>query len=92
MLRSVHFRGNKYKLVITKHAYSRMQSREISESLVVEIINSGSVKNKEHNPDRYWVYKKIRSRSDNLICLSVVIEQPNLILVTALINWRPKWK
>lgn len=89
MIQEVKFQGRKYKLILTKHALERMTERKILKSLITEIIETGKAieKNKK---GRWWIYKKIKQRKDNYICLSVTIESPHLILITTLINWRPK--
>ena len=77
MLKEIQFKKKKYKLVLTKHALERMQERDISRSVVEEVIQSGkSVK--KSSKDRWWVYKKVKGRIDNDICLSISIESPNL--------------
>ena len=84
----VRFQDQFYQLVLTDHAEERMKNRNIANELVVEILQSGIVKPKD-KPNHFWVYKTIRGRKDNLICLSVLIEDPFLIVITTLINWRP---
>lgn len=81
------FQTKKVKVVFTNHALQRMKERDISKELVLEILDSGQVKQKEE--DKYWVYKNIHARTDNLICLAIKIEKSDLIVITALINWKP---
>ena len=89
MLKEIKFKRKKYKLILTKHALERMEERDISRSLVEEVIESGDSLQKK-TKGKWWVYKKIKGRVDNDICLSISIEDPNLIVITTLINWRPK--
>lgn len=89
MLAEVTFRRKKYKLIITQHALERMVSRNISRSLVLEIIETGKPKAKK-KPCKWWIYKSIKGRSDNSISLSISIEDPHLIVITTLVEWRPK--
>jgi hypothetical protein len=89
MLTEVVFKKKKYKLIITQHAIERMKQRDIPKSLIREIIETGKAKAKSKK-GRWWVYKTIKSRNDNDICLSIVIEEPNLVIVTTLIDWRPE--
>lgn len=85
----VVFSKRRYKLIITDHARLRITSRNLTDDMVVEVVQTGKVKAKSVK-DRYWIYKDILGRPDNSICLSVVIEEPNIIVVTALVNWRPE--
>ncbi len=89
MIQEVKFKGIKYKLILTKHALERMEEREISRSLVIEILENGKAVEKTKK-GKWWVYKKVKLRKDNDVCLSVTIESPHLILITALVNWRPE--
>lgn len=89
MLKEIKFKRKKYKLILTKHALERMKERDISRSIVEEIVETGESIQKK-TKDKWWVYKKIKRRNDNDICLSISIEDPNLIVITTLINWRPK--
>lgn len=89
MLRDIIFKGRGYKLIITNHAFLRMSERRVTIDIIEEIIETGQGKQK-YLKNKWWVYKKIKERDDNDICLSISIEKPNLIVVTALINWRPE--
>lgn len=84
----VSFKKRRLKLVLTEHAQARIQLRELSIDMIVDVIQTGKIKPKE-DEDRFWVYKNFPARSDNSICLSIVIEDPNLIVVTALVRWSP---
>jgi hypothetical protein len=85
----VIFAKRRYKLIITDHAQLRMKSRDITSEMLVDIILTGRVKPKGVE-GRYWIYKNFSNRNDNFVCLSVVVEEPNLIVVTALVSWRPE--
>jgi hypothetical protein len=89
MIQEVIFQGSLYKLIITEHAILRMNERKISKNLIKEIVETGKAIKKEKK-SRWWIYKKIKMRTDNDVCLSVSLEPPNLIVITTLINWRPK--
>ena len=89
MLKEIKFRNRKYKLILTKHALERMSEREVSRAIVEEVIESGNAL-KKTTEGKWWVFKKIKNRSDNFVCLSISIESPNLIVITTLVNWRPK--
>lgn len=85
---TILFQNKKLNVIITNHALQRMKERDITKELVLEVLESGDIKQKDE--DRYWVYKHIRMRTDNLICLAVKIEKSDLIVITTLINWEPK--
>jgi hypothetical protein len=83
------FQGTKYTIQITDHAKARMMERQISTSLLVTIIETGTVQAKPQQANSFWVFAKIPDRTDNLVCLSLVIENADLVIKTVLINWRP---
>jgi hypothetical protein len=84
----VCFANKRYKLVFTDHARQRMSVRDVTIEMSIAIIETGTVITKERK-GRFWVYKNLPGRTDNSVCLSIVVEDPNLVVVTALINWRP---
>ena len=85
----VRFINRSYEVVFTAHALEQMRLRSISEVDVLRVIEKGEPKPKD-SKGKYWVYMGIPSRSDNLICVSVSLEPPNLIVITTLVNWSPK--
>lgn len=88
-MKKVRFRRRTYNLFITDHAKTRMEMRSISKIELQKVIETGTVKPKTFK-NKFWVFKKMKSRKDNFICASVSIEHPNLVVITTLINWRPK--
>ena len=86
-MKKVRFRRRTYNFIVTDHAKVRMKMRG-SELTLQEVIETGAVKSKACK-NRFWIFKEMRGRKDNLICASISIETPNLV-VTTLINWRPK--
>lgn len=89
MLEKIKFNGKNYKLVITYHAQERMKQRGISRSEVLNVLKTGIVKKKDQE-NRWWIYKRMRNRFDNFLCLSAATEDPCLIVITALVNWSPE--
>jgi hypothetical protein len=85
---TILFQDKKLNLIITNHALQRMKERDITKELVLDVLKSGSIKQKD--TDKYWIYKKVHGRTDNLICLAIKIEKSDLIVITTLINWEPK--
>lgn len=85
----VRFDRHTYTLVFTEHAIERMKLRDVSMGEVVKVIEKGIAKPKDEK-GKYWVYKALAGRKDNLICVSISIERPSLIVITTLVNWSPK--
>lgn len=85
----VVFKNKKYKAIFTDHAIIQMDLRNLSELNVLEVIEYGEVKHKEVE-NKYWVFKSLKGRKDNFISVSIAVETPNLIVITTMINWRPK--
>jgi len=77
------------KIVITLHARQRMQERDISDSLLLELIETGEVRHKDER--RLWIAKCIPSRTDNLLCAAVAAEDA-LIVKTVMHHfaWEPE--
>ena len=65
-----------------------MDLREIDESMVIDVIETGQIKVKPKK-NKFWVYKNGRGRRDNLVSVSISIETPRLIAITTMMNWSP---
>lgn len=83
------FQRSSYEVVFTDHAVLQMELRGLTEADVLEIIENGEIKSKG-SKNKYWIYKNLKGRKDNLISISISIEVPLLIVITAMINWRPR--
>jgi len=59
-------------IAITDHARERINKRLIDENLLLDIIETGSVKHKDEV--HIWIAKQIASRADNLLCVAAVLE------------------
>ena len=57
---------------ITRHAQSRMVERDINHAMLLDLIETGTVRHKD--TVRVWVFKQYAGRSDNLLCAAVVLE------------------
>jgi hypothetical protein len=66
-----------------------MQARSITETLLLDLIETGDVRNKD--TQRLWIAKSYPDRHDNLICVAVVLEAA-LIVKTVMhhFTWEPK--
>ncbi len=84
----VSFRGKFYDVVFTEHAKLQMELRELTEVIVLSVIETGGIKPKSVK-NKFWVYKNLRGRRDNLISVSISIEAPRLIVITTMVKWSP---
>lgn len=51
---------------ITRHAQQRMAGRDMDEALLLELIDTGTVKMKD--AEHGWAFKSIAGRDDNPLC------------------------
>ena len=86
---NVKFHGKTYSVVFTEHAIEQMRLRNLSNEDVIGVIEQG-ISRPKPTKGKFWVYMSITGRKDNLICVSLSIESPNLIVITTLVNWSPK--
>jgi hypothetical protein len=83
------FRKSSYEVVFTDHAKLQMLLRELSEADVLHVIETGEARAKNIK-NKFWVYKELKGRKDNLVSVSISIEDPHLIVITTMVNWRPQ--
>jgi hypothetical protein len=69
-------------IVVSRHALLRMAERDINDSQLVEIIDTGSTRFKDAT--HLWAFKHLEGRSDNLVCAVLVIE--NVIVVKTVMH------
>lgn len=72
------------KVVFTAHALDRMRLRDMPESLVMDIIETGV--DKDAGRGHHWLYKQYADRDDNLLCVAAVIEDA-LVVKTVMHHW-----
>lgn len=82
------FQDKQYKIVFTEHAKTQMELRSLSEALIINVIETGTIKGKDAK-NKFWVFKSVKGRKDNMISVALSIESPHLIVITAMVNWRP---
>ena len=85
----VRFRKTSYDVIFTDHAKLQMELRGLSEMDILDVVETGKVKDKK-NKNKFWIYKELKGRKDNLVSVSISIEEPHLIVITAMVNWRPQ--
>ncbi len=83
-MRSTRFQ---LRVVLTEHAKARMVERDLSATLILEIIDTGI--QKDAGGTHYWLYKHFPDRQDNLLCVAVVIDNV-LVVKTVMHRWEPK--
>ena len=59
-------------IVISSHAKIRMAEREISEAMLLEVIDSGDTRYKDTT--HLWAFKEFPERHDNLLCAVLILE------------------
>ncbi len=84
----VHFQGQSYEAIFTDPIKLQMALRGLDEPTVIDIIETGKVKMKEIK-NKFWVFKSFKKRRDNFISIAISVETPRLIIITAMVNWRP---
>ncbi len=74
-------------VILTEHAKQRMSDRNISIEMIMEIIDTGILK--EAGNCHYWLYKNLPQRADNLLCVAAVVD--NVVVVkTIMHHWEPQ--
>lgn len=71
-------------IVLTAHARERMAARDMSEALLLDIIETGV--DKDAGAGHHWVYKHYPARSDNLLCVAAVIDNV-FVVKTVMHHW-----
>ena len=69
-------------VVFTEHAFPRMEERAMSQALVLDIIDSGTVKPADET--HLWIYKMSPSATSTCCAWAAVVEK------TVLHHWRPQ--
>ena len=69
-------------VVLTAHARLRMEERDINAALILDIVETGSLK--EAGGLHYWLFKYFPDRADNLLCVAAVID--NVVVVKTIMN------
>ena len=59
-------------VLISSHAKIRMVERDISEVILLEVIDSGKTRFKDET--HLWAFKEFPERHDNLLCAVLVLE------------------
>lgn len=68
-------------IVISSHARMRMVERDISEAMLLEVIDSGDTRYKDAT--HLWAFKEFPERHDNLLC-AVLVHEDQVIVKTVM--------
>ena len=60
------------QVVISAHAAIRMKERDISEAMLLEVVDLGETRYKDAT--HLWAFKEFPERHDNLLCAVLVLE------------------
>jgi hypothetical protein len=69
-------------VMISNHAKIRMMEREVSDAMLLEVIDSGDTRYKDAT--HLWAYQDFPARTDNLICAVLVLE--NCVVVKTVMH------
>lgn len=64
-------------VIITQHARTRMAERNISETLLLGVIDTGDTRYRDET--HLWAYKSFPDRADNLLCAVLVLEDALIV-------------
>jgi len=59
-------------IIVTDHARNRMIDRDISDVLLLDMIETGDIRYSDKT--RLWIAKRFAERDDNLLCAAVALE------------------
>jgi hypothetical protein len=83
------FKGTEYEVRLTDHVSRRMFRRNVTLDEMIEVIETGDVKDTE-TMNKYYVYKALANHPDNDICFVVEIRAPGLVVVTVMHYWEAR--
>ncbi len=69
---------------LTHHVKARMDKRDISLELLLDLIETGDVRHKSETD--LWIFKHYIEREDNMVCTAVVVGQA-VIVKTVMVDW-----
>ena len=59
-------------VVITRHARMRMTEREVSDAMLLKVIDLGETRYRDST--HLWAFMEFPERNDNLLCAVVILE------------------
>ncbi|MFZ2726539.1 MAG: hypothetical protein WAX77_09835 [Methylococcaceae bacterium] len=70
---------------LTHHVNERMLKRSITEEMLYDLIETGTIQHKTETD--VWIYKHYHNRDDNMLCAAIILTQA-IIVKTVMINWQ----
>lgn len=64
-------------IIITRHAKLRMIERNITETMLIDVVDTGITKYSDES--HLWVFTHYADRTDNLICVVLVLEDSVIV-------------
>ena len=65
------------KVVLTRHARIRMTERNLTEAMLMEVIEFGETRYRDST--HLWAYKEFPERNDNLLCAVLILEDAVIV-------------
>ncbi len=72
---------------LTHHARAALEKRGLDEAMVLQLIETGAILEKEDG--HCWIHQSLPGRRDNRICAAVAISQ-SVVVKTVMVNWQLK--
>lgn len=69
---------------LTHHVRARMEKRDISLELLLDLIETGGIRYKSESD--LWIHRQYPERADNMVCTAVVVGQA-VIVKTVMVDW-----
>lgn len=60
------------RIVVTRHARERMVERNVSDDMLIEVIDEGETRYRDET--HLWAFKDFPERHDNLLCAVLVLD------------------
>ncbi len=72
---------------LTDHATARAAERNIPLETLLDVIETGTMREKEQG--HYWIWKPVEGRNDNLLCVAVLVADA-VIIKTVMHHFDPE--
>jgi hypothetical protein len=65
------------QIILTRHAQERMVERNISNEILLEVIDNGETRYRDAT--HLWAFKEFPDRHDNLLCAVLILEDTVIV-------------